>query len=96
MNRIFEADKKDPKKKKYIERNELGELISHLSDFYQIFIDNLNGEDMSIFDIMKLKKNELFEKCLNLKKEFMKSIYDTFSYFNYSFAFDIILYFFIF
>ena len=49
MNRIFEDDKKDPKKKKYIERNELGEMISHLSDFYQIFIDNLNGDQ-------KLKK----------------------------------------
>ena len=89
MNRIFKEDEMDPKKKKYIRKNKLKETISHLSDFYQIFIDNLNGEDMSIFDIMKLKKNELFEKCLNLKKEFMKSIYDTFSYFNYNFAFDI-------
>jgi hypothetical protein len=45
MNRIFEKDKNDPKKENFIQRNELGETISYLSDFYQIFIDNLNGEE---------------------------------------------------
>ena len=89
MNRIFEDDKKDPKKKKYIERNELGELISHLSDFYQICIDNLNGEDISLIEIMKCKEEELFRKCLNLDKEFMKNIYYAFSYFNFEFIFDV-------
>ena len=88
MNRIFESDKKDKRKKKYIQRNELGELISHLSDFYQIFIDNLNGEDISIADLIKYKDKELFQKCINLKKEFTKNMYDAFSYFSYSFSFD--------
>ena len=89
MNRIFEVDKKDPKKKKYIERNELGEIISHLSDFYQIFIDNLNGGDISIIDIMKFKGKELFEKCLNIDKEFLKYIYNVFSYFTYNFTMNL-------
>ena len=89
MNRIFESDKNDPKKAKYIERNELGELISHLSDFYQIFIDNLNEEDISLINIMNIKEEELYRKCLNLDEEFMKNIYNTFSYFNYKFVMDI-------
>ena len=91
MNRIFESDKKDikdKKKKKYIQRNELGEVISHLSDFYQIFIDNLNGEDLSIIDLMKYNNKELFKNCIDIKKEFVKNIYDAFSYFSYSFYFD--------
>ena len=84
MNRIFESDEKDPKKKGYIKKNELKETISHLSDFYQIFIDHLNGEDLTIVDIMKLKSNDLFIKCLKLDTEFIKNIYNTFSYFNYN------------
>ena len=90
MNRIFKEDLDDPKKKKYIERNELGELISHLSDFYQIFIDNLNGEDLSLSEIMKIKKEEeLFRKCLKLDKEFMKSIYESLSYFSLEFTINV-------
>jgi len=90
MNRIFNSDKNDIKREKYIERNELGEMISHLSDFYQIFIDNLNGEDISLIEIMKFKKeDELFKKCLDLEKEFMKNLYKAFSYFDYEFAMDI-------
>ena len=89
MNRIFEVDKQDPKKAKYVERNELGELISHLSDFYQIFIDNLNGENISLIDMMRCNENDLYKNCLKLDKEFMKNIYKAFSYFNYEFVMDI-------
>ena len=85
MNRIFESDENDPKKKRYIKKNILRETISHLSDFYQIFIDHLNGEDLSIVDIMKLKEEDLFTKCLKLDTEFIKNIFNTFSYFNYQF-----------
>ena len=89
MNRIFEEDEKDKKKRRYVKKNQLKETISHLSDFYQIFIDNLNGDDFSIVDIMKFKEQELFVKCLNLNKDFMKNIYDTFSYFNYNFSINL-------
>ena len=90
MNRIFNSDKDDIKKEKYIERNELGEMISHLSDFYQIFIDDLNGENISLKEIMNCRKeDELFQKCLNLKKEFLKNLYKAFSYFDYEFTMDI-------
>ena len=89
MNRIFEADKKDPKKRKYIERNELGELISHLSDFFHIFIDNLNGEDISLIEIMNYKEEQLYQKCLHLEKDFMKYLFNAFSYFKHDFTMDV-------
>ena len=82
--------KKILKKKKYIERNELGEIIYHLSDFYQIFIDNLNGENLSLIDIMNYKDEELFRKCIKVEDEFMKNIYDAFSYFTYNFTTKIV------
>ena len=68
-------DLNDPKKEKYIKRNQLGELISHLSDFYQIFIDNLNGEEYSLLEMMEYKDEKLFIKCLDLGKVFMSNIY---------------------
>ena len=85
LNRIFNKDSIDKKNKNYIERNKLGELISHLSDFYQIFIDNLNGDCESLNTLMKNKIEILFKECLKLEDEFMKSIYNAFSYFNYKF-----------
>ena len=86
MNRIFDEDKG---KEDYIERNKIGESISHLSDFYQITIDNLNGEDFSLIDIIDLKPEELFKKCLKLDTEFMKNLYNAMSYFNYNFLINI-------
>ena len=87
LNRIFDKDKADPKKENFIKRNTLGELISHLSDFYQIFIDNLNGEDFDLIEIMELKNDVLFKKLLNLNinKEFRTNIYNAISYFDYRF-----------
>ena len=89
MNRIFDADKLDKKKKKYIERNELGETISHLSDFYQIFIDSFIGGEISFIDVMNLNQEDLFRKIINLDEEFYNKIYQIFSYINYEFLLDI-------
>jgi hypothetical protein len=60
----------------------LGETISHLSDFYQIFIDNLNGEDISFIDIMNYNQEDLFKRVLNLNDEFDNNIYEIFTYIN--------------
>ena len=89
MNRIFIEDENNPKRKRYVEENILTDTITHLSDYYQIFIDDLNGEDFSIVDIMKMDKKELFKKCLKLDVELTNNIYKTFSYFNYSFKINI-------
>ena len=52
IKRINNEDLKDEMKAEYIGRNTLGESISHLSDFYQICIDHLNGENLSLIDIL--------------------------------------------
>ena len=86
MNRIFESVKQDKQKnKKFLDRNEMGETISHLSDFYQIFIDNLSGDNISLFDIINCDLEDLFKKLLNFEDEFNNNIYEVFSYFNYEF-----------
>ena len=89
LNRIFNKDLNDPKKEKYIKRNQLGELISYLSDFYQIFIDNLNGQNDSLLALMECNNEMLFSQCLKLNKEFMTNIYNAFSYFNYKFKINL-------
>ena len=90
MNRIFQADKEDKKKSKYIKRNEMGELISHLSDFNQIFIDNLNEENsFTLVELMNMEREELFRNCLDLNEEFVKNIFEIFSYINYEFIINI-------
>ena len=85
MNRIFNEDLKDDKKINYIEQNTIGESISHLSDFYQTSIDNLNGEDFSIVNILDSKPDDIFKTCLKLDNEFIKNFYNASSYFNYEF-----------
>ena len=89
MNRIFKEDENNVKRKRYVEENILTDTITHLSDFYQIFIDDLNGEDFSIVDIMKLNQKDLFAKCLKVDTEFTNNIYNTFSYFNYNLTINI-------
>ena len=89
MNRIFKADTNDPKKKKYINKNKMTGTISYLSEFYQIFIDNLNGENISLLDLIRCNEENLFRKCLKLENEFMKNIYSAFSYFTYDFIINV-------
>jgi len=43
IDRIFDEDEKDPNKKDLILKNQLKKTISLSSDFYQVFIDDLNG-----------------------------------------------------
>ena len=89
MNRIFNEDLKDELKGNFIEKNTLGESISHLSDFYQICIDHLNGEDFSLIDIIDLNPENLLKKCLKLDTEFIKNFYDAMSYFDYNFLISV-------
>ena len=58
--------KNELKISKETNNNSLRETISNLSNFSQIFIDNLNGKYSISFNIMfKLKKEEIFEFILN-------------------------------
>ena len=81
---LLELDNKTKIQQEKINKKILKETISLLSEYYQIFIDNLNGdENLNIQDLMNSNSLELYEKCLNLDNELRKNIYSSFSYINY-------------
>ena len=78
MRIILKVSKK--KSKIILEKKILKETISHLSDYYQIFIDNLNGVgELRLESILELKGLKFFEKFLNFKNELKKNIYTSLS-----------------
>ena len=93
IKRIFNSelndfDKKSEKEKKEIEKKMLKETISNLSDYYQIFIDNINGdEQLTLNNILKMKGNDIFKKCLFLEDELSKNIFTTIFYMKYNINF---------
>ena len=90
MTRVFykelnDYDLKSEKEKKEINKKILKETISNLSGYYQTFIDNLNGdENLSLENILQMKGNEIFRKCLDLDKELIKNIYPSLFYMKYT------------
>ena len=90
LKRIFNSELVEFEKKTQIQQEKINkkilkETISLLSDYYQIFIDNLNGdENLNIQDLMNSNSLELYEKCLNLDLELRKNIYSSFSYIKYN------------
>ena len=84
IDRIFDEDEKDPNKKDLILKNQLKKTISLSSDFYQVFIDDLNGEEFTICDILKFN-DQIFTKCLNVKEKFTNYLFCIFSYLDYDF-----------
>ena len=85
-----QLDGDNTKKKEKIRRgvNTL-ETISNLSEYYQIFIDNLNGmEDIKIDPIFSCEGLEIFEHFLNFRKELEKNIYRILSYMKLNIPFS--------
>ena len=91
---VSRISKNDLNKKNLLsqrEQNELNkklltETLSNLSGFYQIFIDNLNGEDNNKFNelIKAIKPIEMFNKFLNIDEEFSQNILKCTSYMKYN------------
>ena len=57
-------------------------LISHLTQWKQFFIDNLNGTDIRINEIINASNIELFKNksLIDIDKEFENNLYISFSY----------------
>ena len=84
-----DLDKKTKKEQKIINKKILKETISNLSEYYQIFIDNLNGmEDIKIDPIFSCEGLEIFENFLNFRKELEKNIYRILSYMKLNIPFS--------
>ena len=91
--RIFNSELKnlDKNDKKYLEilnKKCLKQTISNLSDYYQIFIDNLNGDkDPTLDAVIPLKGDKIFENFLKLDKEMDNNIYSSLSFLKYNIMF---------
>ena len=84
MNRIFNNQKNKNVR-------DLKETISFLSDYYQIFIDNLNGDEkIELSEVIKSKNEELFERFFNLDEEIKNNIFKTTTYMNYNISSSIL------
>ena len=63
------------------------ELISHLANYSQNFIDNLNGSSINILDIINLRNEDFIDKkeIIDIKDTIYKNIYNSFVKINYTF-----------
>ena len=78
MTRTIKDSKNLDKKGKELE------ALSNLSGYYQIFIDNLNGEsNLRLEKIIEMDLINLLKTCVDLDKELISSIYDFTSYMKY-------------
>ena len=81
MKRIFNSELNKEKYSKKL----LKETISNCSNYYQIFIDNLYGnEKLNIETIIKIKNNEILDYYLDLNNEFEKYIKLSLDNINYN------------
>ena len=84
LDRTFN-DTKNAKNEGIEEKSKYNETISLTSDFYQIFIDDLNGsKDYTIKDIFNLSIGELIKKWIKYNTIINKNIYETLSYMDYN------------
>ena len=68
----------------------LKETISLSSEYYQIFIDNLNGsENLTLNDVLTKKESELYEKCIDFDKGLKKDLYRSLSYMKFNIPFSL-------
>ena len=63
------------------------ELISHLANYAQIFIDNINGISINVLDLINLQNEELIDKkeIIDIKDTIYRNIYNSFVKINYKF-----------
>ena len=93
LTRINNLDLKNYKKQTgpeydIINTKILKEHISLSSEYYQIFIDNLNGSDnLTLNDILTEKGSKLYKKFIDFDKDLEKNIYISLSYMNYNIPF---------
>ena len=87
LDRTFNNIHKDEitSKERSEEINEYNETISLTSEFYQIFIDDLNGSnDYTINDILNLSRGEIIKKWINYNTIVNNKIYETLSYMDFN------------
>ena len=93
MNRIFNSINEKANFNRLKEKKEyknLNEDFSFLSDYYQIFIDNLNGdENINLTKIIDSKNEDLLENYLDLEEELKNNVYKAITYMNYDISLSV-------
>ncbi|OUM66214.1 hypothetical protein PIROE2DRAFT_59532 [Piromyces sp. E2] len=84
MKRVFIQQKNNMDKHRKFFNNKY--LISHLTDWKQFFIDNLNGVDISLRVVFEASNDELFDnkKLINVDEELFKDFYHAFTSISYT------------
>ena len=81
---IENAKNNNDKKYQEIKNKILNETLTNLAGFYQIFIDNLNGEDnLKIDNLINNDDKTKYESCIELDKELPPAIFTAISYIKY-------------
>ena len=83
LNRLNKNENKEKKENFRIPREY---LISHLTNYKQIFIDNLNGKEINIKEVFDSSNIELFNNIdlINKEEEFTKDLYHAFTLISYN------------
>ena len=73
------------------ENNDLNQNISHITEYHQIFIDNLNGIEQNITQLIRQKNNKnILNICFaDTNKLLNQYIFKILSYFNYNFKYQL-------
>ena len=81
---IENAKYNNDKKNQEIKKKVLNETLTNLAGFYQIFIDNLNGdENLKIENLINDDDKTKYESCIELDKELPLAIFTAISYIKY-------------
>ena len=93
MNRIFNSLNEKHNSNKLKDKREFKNLnddFSFLSGYYQIFIDNLNGdENIKLTKIISSTNENLLENYLDLEEELKNNVYKAITYMNYDISLSI-------
>ena len=81
---IIHLERKTALKKELKIHNEY--LISHLTKWNQIFLDNLNGKNIDLKKVFESSNGDLFNNSdlINLDEEFSKDLYHAFSFISFN------------
>ena len=99
LERISRKDLENPYKENldFIKNKLLINTLSNLAGFYQVFIDDINGQDyfdndgniITLNKMLKMKDNELYKSLLNNKKTILlENLNSSLCFFDYEFNLD--------
>ena len=80
----------------FVKKKLLIHTLSNLAGYYQIFIDDINGQNyyddenkiISLDKILKMKNNDIYKSFINLETIFQENLNNSLCLFDFNFIFD--------